>query len=320
MPGPGGGGRGGGFGGGSRGGGGRGDHRPGGFGGEFRPGGFYRPHHHFIPFFGFRRPFFGYGYGGGCLGGALGLMLMPLIIVMIIISLVTSIFGTVGRSVSNIASGGQSIYKESIMQDYANTCYAEEFNKGSTYEDNILILFLVNEECDGYYTIAWVGHNIENRINLMFGNEYTEYGKAITNSVDDTYYKYSLEKSLAMVIDDMTQNVTALRLSSSFIKDTGSHKRYDSHVTNKSSLEIGEETLENSLKNFTEKTDIPIVIVVEDIDEVFGKTINIADVFTVILAFGIGGIAVYFIMKSFKDQNSVRDDNKSYYQNDNIKW
>ena len=323
MPGPGGGGRSGGFGGGSRGGGNfGGGHRPGGFGGH-RPGGFYRPHRPFFftPFFGFRRPFYGYGYRSGCLGGALGLMMAPIVILIIIFSLITNIFGAVGRSVSNIASGGQSIYKESAMQDYADMCYAEEFEKGSTYEDNILILFLVNEEYDGYYSIAWVGNNINNNINRMFGNEYTEFGKAITDNIDDSFYKYSLEKSLAMAVDDMSKNVEDLHLKSSFIDKNVSDHIYDSHITNKSSLDITGDTINKSLDNFTEATDIPIVIVVEDIDDVFEKTINTGDVITVILAFGIGGFAVYLIVKSFKEQsNGENHYNNNYYQDNNNNW
>ncbi|MBQ8416791.1 MAG: hypothetical protein IJX13_07870, partial [Clostridia bacterium] len=70
MPGPGGGGSGGGFGGGSRGGGFGGGGFGGGFGGPRRP---MRPH------YGFGMPFF-FGprfYSGGCLGGLMGIFLMP---------------------------------------------------------------------------------------------------------------------------------------------------------------------------------------------------------------------------------------------------
>lgn len=325
MPGPGGGGRGGGFGGGSRGGsfgGGRGSggfsggHRPGGFGGGYRPRGFHRPFRPYfhMPFFGFRRPFYGYGYGGGCLGGLLGIILVPFIIIILLLSFVAGIFGSFGRSVSNIASGGNSIYNESVIQDYADMCYAEEFSKNSTYEDNILILFLVNEECDGYYTIAWVGDNIKSDITDMFGNEYTEYGQKIRSSISN-YYKHSIESNLRNVVNGMEQHVLDLNLKSSFIKQNGNHT-YNSHLTNKSNLQIDDGIINEALVNFTESTDIPIVIVVEDIDDVFGKTIQTKDIITVIIAFAIGGVAIYFVIKSFKEQNGEQ----RYGDNNNNNW
>lgn len=315
MAGPGGGGRSGGFGGGSRGGGFGGGHRPGGyggFGGGHRPGGFHgphhhhRPHHHFhIPFFGYRRPY--YGYGGGCLGGFMGMMFAPLILIMIVISLLISVFGSVGSSISNIASGGQVFYNEEKMQDYANTQYAREFASAEDVEENILIVFLVEENCKGYYTIAWVGDNIKSSINSMFGNEYTEFGYKVLGGISD-YYRYDLSKNLATIIDGMTDEVVNLGLKSSFIHSSSSPGEYTSHVTNHSSLSINEETINRALEDFTSETDIPIVIVVDDMENVFDKTIGRSDIFTVIMAVVIGGFAVFLIYKAFKDKNDGGSD------------
>ena len=314
MPGPGGGGRSGGFGGGSRGGGFGGGRGPGGYGGGYRPGGFhrpFRPYFHF-PFFGFRRPFFGYGYGGGCLGGLLGILLIPFIIIMLLFSFITTFVGSFSQAVSNIASGGNSFYNESVIQDYADMCYAEVFENDSTYEDNILIVFLVNDEYDGYYTIAWVGNNVDNDINLLFGNQHTEFGQTVINNIS-SYYKNSLPSNLRNVINGMNQHVSDLNLKSSFEKDTGRHSTNNSNVTNKSSMQIDDEIINNALIDFTETTDIPIAVVVEDIDDVFGKTIQAKDVITILIAFAIGGVAIYFVIKSFKDQNN----NQAYTESDN---
>jgi uncharacterized membrane protein len=161
MPGPGGGSRGGGFGGGSFGGGGP---RGGGFGGgSFGGGGFghgphgYHHHHHYHrPFFGFYRPY-GYGYGGGgCLGGLLGVLMMPIIILIVATSLIFGVFGSFFR----VAKGGNVTYNEPELQSFANQQYAKEFSSSTAYEDNLLIVFLVNDERDGYYTIAWIGDNV----------------------------------------------------------------------------------------------------------------------------------------------------------------
>lgn len=307
MPGPGGGSRGGGFGGGSRGGGFSGG-RPGGFGGGSFGGPHYHHHHHhrpfgFFPFFGFRRPYYGYGYGGGCLG----LTAMPFIIIIVAISLITSIFGAVGSSISNVSNGGKVVYNESALQEYADQQYAIEFNSAKEYEDNILIVFLVDEKCEGYYTIAWVGDNITEEIYSMFGNEYTEFGYKMKGSIA-SYYKNSLSKNLATVVNGMTDSISNLKLKSSFDRDYGSPADYVSHVTNNSSIEINKDTVNRALEEFTAETDIPIVIVVEEMEDVFGKTVFGTDIMTVVACLALGGAAIYFIYRAVKDKKPENND------------
>ncbi len=297
MPGPGGGGRGGGFGGG-----GLGRSSPGGFG-DPRPGGFYRP------FFGFYRPFWGYGYGGGCLGGLLGMMLAPIFLLVFSFYLITSVLGSFGASISNVASGGQILYEEPVMQDYADRQYALEFADSMEYEDNILIVFLVNEKYDGYYTIAWVGDNIKSEINNMFGNEYTEFGREMKENIPP-YYENSLSKNLANAVNGMTERILLLNLDSSFEKDKGSPGEFKSHLSNKSSLQVNEETINSSLEEFTSKTDIPFVIVIDDIDNVFERTINSGDVIILIFAVALSGGAIYLIIRAFKKKIKERRKNE----------
>ena len=205
MAGPGGGSRGGGggrggFGGGSFGGGSRG-----GFGGGYR-GGFGGHHHHgYYGWYGRRR----YYYGGG---GYLGILLAPIILLVIAASLIISSFGS-------LMQGGTVNYNEEVFQDYANAQYIEAFGDSTAYEDNILIVLLVeDEEYYDYNFIAWVGDHIDRDINYMFGNEQTELGRAIRNSaIHSQKYKYSLGQGLSAVIDTMTSRVMAKGLDSSFI-------------------------------------------------------------------------------------------------------
>ena len=300
MPGPGGGARGGGFGGGGSRGGGFG----GGFGGGHRPGGFHhhRPPHFHRPFFGFHRPFFGYGYGGGCLGGLMGMMFMPFIILLIAGSLILNVIGSLGSSISNVSKGGNIVIDNPKMEDYADQQYAIEFKNAKDYEDNILIVFLADETRENYYTIAWVGDNIANSINFMFGNEYTEFGTEMKGNIN-SYYENSISKNLSSVVDGMTDRIVNLNLRSSFIRDNGSPDGYVSHVTNNSSLSINEETINRALEDFTKETNIPIVVVIEDMEEVFDKKVSGADVTTIIFALILAGGAVYFIVKAFKGKD-----------------
>lgn len=320
MPGPGGGSRGGGFGGGSRGGGfggGRGfggSSRGGGFGGGFR--GPYRPHRHFhMPFFGFYRPYgYGYGYGGGCLGGLLGMFLLPIILLIFSVAM---IFSAVSSSFVNVASGGQIMYDEPKMQDFADLQYAREFGTSSAYEDNILIVFLADEERTGYYTIAWVGYNINSRIDGMFGNQYTDFGYEMKGQIPD-YYENSLSRNLATVIDNMAARIENKGITSSFVDKSDHSKMTESHVTNLSDIDISEETINRALKDFTEQTDIPVVIVIEDLEEVFDKKISVGDIFTVLIALGVGGYAIYLIVRTVKEKKKEEPteedkDNSTYW-------
>ena len=320
MPGPGGGSRGGGFGGGSRGGGGFG-------GGGFGGGSFGGPHHHGPrgywggprrPYFGgwYRRPYYGYG-GGGCLGGLLGVLLLPIVLILMVSVMLISI---VGSAVSNVANGGSVYYDETVLQQYADDQYAAEFFSYSNYENNLLIVFLANEEADGYYAIAWVGDNIHNEINYMFGDETTTFGRVMQGSINREYYAYSLDSNLANVMDQMGNRIDALGLESSFRTQKESANPPSSHLTNHSSLSLTEETVNDSLKAFTEKTGIPAVIVVDTMENVFGKTIPVGDIITVIVLLAILGVAIYLIVRTLKNRKNDGgngDNNNNNYNNYN---
>jgi len=304
MPGPGGGSRGGGFGGGSRGGGFGGGPRGGGFGGPRGPR-FHGPHFHGGWFFG---PRWGYGYGGGCLGGMMSMLLAPILILMIVAVMFFSMFSSAFYSLSN---GGRVLYDNKEFQAYADAQYAAEFADSSAYEDNLLIVFLANEEADGYYTIAWVGDNIEDEIDYMFGNEYTEFGHAMRGSINEEYYEYSLSSNLAMAVGTMQQKITALGLEDSFIDPSDRSSMTKSHLTNHSRLNMNEKTVDSALEKFTEETGISIVIVVDDMEAVFGKSFTGEDIFTIILMVGLIILAIYLIVKAVRSRKNGSGGNPS---------
>ena len=322
MRGPGGGGKGGGFGrsGGSSGGGfGRGpsggyNRGPGGYGG-YRPPHHHHHHHHYRPFFfGYRRPYYGYGYGGGCLGGALGIILLPIILIIIAISLIGTIFGSVGNSFNNIKNGGSIIIDYDVMEDYACEQYDIEFADAVYSGDNILILFLVDEECEGFQTIAIVGSNVDTKIDKMFGNETTEFGVAMLGNIKESGYRNSLSKNLAAVVEEMKEKIVDLSLTQSFVDDKGSPGDYNSHVVNQSNLTVSEETINRALVDFTEETDIPITVVIADYEDVFEKSYSGTDYFVIILAIALGGVAIYMFVRAFKEN---KENNPEGFNDDN---
>lgn len=257
MAGPGGGGRGGGGAGGSfRGGGG------GGFG-----GGYHHPHHHhhhYMHRYGFGPRFIFFGGPMFFGGGLMGILLMPLLIIAFLGLFIALLLSSV---ISAFAQGGQIVYNEETFQDYTNGQYYTEFAD----ENAIMIVMLTGEEHDGYYYIGWVGDNIQSDINLMFGNEYTELGQAMSRNVNQNNYKYSLSSNLSMVLEDMTDEIVALGLQSSF-KRAPVEPQNKAVLRNYTDLGISADTVQPELDRFLEETGISVALVVEDAEDVFGKT------------------------------------------------
>lgn len=307
MAGPGGGSRGGGFGGGSRGGG-FGGSRGGGFGGGSHGGfggGFgHGPHHHGpYGYWGPRRRYYGGWYGGpmGCGGFLAGMFIVPAI--MLLVS-VLMIFSILGNAIGNVKNGGVVSYDEAVFQEYADQQYQAAFANSSATEDNILIVFLTNEESDGYYTIAWVGDNIHRDINLMFGSEGSAFGNAMLGTVNSQYHAYSVDSDLAMVMETMTEKVNALGLESSFKFEKDHSNVTRSHVVNNSHLSITEETVNTALENFTEETDIPVVIVVDTMENVFGKTMPATTIMALLVLTVFAVAAIILLVKAFKSRKT----------------
>ena len=295
MPGPGGGSRGGGGsfgGGGSRGGGSFGG---GGFGGGgHRPGGFYggprRP----------RGPRWGWGpgfYGGGLLS----ILLFPFILIIFAaILLLTTLLGAFGA----IAQGGEMVYNEEWFQDFANAQYEQIFAEEG-YEDNILLVVLTTEENSDGYFIAWVGDHIATDINLMFGSNGTELGRAVSNSINGTNYKYQLDSGIAMVLDTMAGHVE--RSTAAPFKCKELHPTPEQTFYNYTALPLTPATVTDATADFTERTGINIAIVVEEAEDIF-ETDYSAMIMGIIMAGAMITVAVVLIVKGVKSNKKSKGD------------
>ncbi|MBQ7406678.1 MAG: hypothetical protein IJW11_02820 [Clostridia bacterium] len=301
MAGPGGGSRGGGFsGGGSFGGGSRG----GGFsgGGSFGGGGGFhgRPphhHHHYYGGWGFFRPrryYGGYYGGGGCLGGLLGLVLAPVIVVLLAaILLITSI----SSMVSDISKGGSYQYDEYAFQAYAGEQYDAIYGaQDSTYEDNIMILMLVDsEECLEYHAIGWTGDNIDTRTNDMFGGDGTALARAFQSAMPDMY-RNSLTRNISSIIESMESAVG----SGDHFKRTPITSAIPPKFVNNSMLNVGAMDVEYALFQFFETTGISISFVVADTGDVFEKGLDGSTIIMLIIGIVLLALAIFLIVRAVK--------------------
>lgn len=226
----------------------------------------------------------------------------------IIVLLFTGVilFIMVGSAFTSVVNGGQIVYDEQAFQAYADSRYAEEFGTSSSYEDNLLIVIATNEDADDYYCIAWVGDNIHTKINYMFGDESSTFGHVVQGTINSEYYAYSLDSNLATVMDRMAEEIVALNLVSSFNLPSDQSKMTESHLTNYTELTLTEGTVNPALQRFTEQTDIPVVIVVDTMENVFGKSISFSDILIVLILVGIAIFAIFLIVRNVRGYNAEK--------------
>lgn len=226
----------------------------------------------------------------------MSMLLLPIVLILLVAVILIS---TIGSAFSAVSQGGYITYNEEKFQDYADQQYSAEFGSSACYEDNLLLVFLVDEEYYDYNYIAWVGDHIDTKINNMFGNEYTALGQAINSNVNQNNYKYSLDSNLAAVMGVMQEKIEALGLDSSFTCSK-EHNTVSSHLTNKSLVEMTDSTVNDALAEFTQATGISVVIVVEDMEDVFGKYVPIQDIITVVICIIVLIIAIVLIVKAVR--------------------
>lgn len=260
------------------------------------------------------------GCGYGCLSGLTSMILAPIILIVFLMFMFSAISGN-GIDVEIAGS-----YDEEKFQDYANHQYEEEFAGSSAYEDNLLITVLVeDEEYYNFYYIAWVGDHIAADINYLMGNNDSFLGDAMNSNISATSYKYSLDSDLARVMHQLTQEVQSLNLTDSFTC-TENHHQVRSHLTNHSDLEMTESTVNEALNAFTDATGIPVVIVVEDMNAVFGRTTSYessqSNSFSFVLLLGLAAVIIIIVVIK-KQRGSKSTDvydnvpqNNSTYQDD----
>lgn len=150
----------------------------------------------------------GYYHGrrsGGCLGGALS---TSVFLIFTIVMFVMYLFSSVRTGFDVSVQEGSYRYDENTFQDYADAQYAAEFGSYGAYEDNLLITVLVEDEAYyDYYYIAWVGDHIVTDINYMMGGNDTHLGRAMSECINESSYKYSLDSNLAQVMESLTAQV-----------------------------------------------------------------------------------------------------------------
>lgn len=242
-------------------------------------------------------------WGGGCLGALFTpIICMVLAIVMMI--------GVIGGGLTTLFRGGNVVYSETKMQDYANRQYATIYDPSSaTYEDNVVVVFLTNEDNQTYYSIGWVGDNLKSQVSNLFGNENTALGYAMQSSVTTSDYRYSLGSNLAQMTEKMETSVKNQNLETVYrTQKAEKHEAGKVYNRSNSDLQINTEIIDAALKNFTDSTDISMSIVVADAKDVFGKSLNTSAILALLLCIILIVYAVVAIVRYVKRRKGNADD------------
>lgn len=228
------------------------------------------------------------------------MLMLPFIIILLVVVI---LFSTVSSAFSNVVQGGQIIRDEETMQDYADAQYAAEFGSSDDYEDHILLVVAIeDQEYYDYAYIAWVGDHVNTKINNLFGGDASSLGKAMQSNINQVNYKYSLDSNLAGVVYTMQENIEKLKLDGSYISACKSeHGDVTSHLTDRTeNMSITAATVDDALAEFTEATGITMVIVVDEAEDVLGKTLAVSDILTVVVCLILLVVAIVLIVKAVK--------------------
>ena len=143
------------------------------------------------------------------------------------------------------------------------------------------------------------------------------------STVNDTYYKNSLSKDLELTMDKLATKIESLGVT-----HVVHGQAAQSRLINDSSLSMSEDVVNAALVDFTERTGIPAVIVVDEMEDSLGKVIRRQDITLVIIFVGLLALVVFLVIKAYREKKkhgkggfgeSDQSPNGSAYQ-DGRRW
>lgn len=162
------------------------------------------------------------------------------------------------------------------LQQYGTEKYYEIFGSSSAIEDNILLIFLADEELDDYSTMGIVGANVTYYIRVMFEDGEDYYDAVYDNFDYDDFADY-LTMGFGNVIGIMTDAITDHGFYSSFNTNSNRSSLVPSGVINQTALTLDESYITDKLEHFTEMTEIPCVLLIEYEQNVYSEFETVFD-------------------------------------------
>lgn len=168
-----------------------------------------------------------------------------------------------------LSDGGSTAeYEESTFRSYTAGQYDQAFGSSTAYEDNLLIAVAVSGDNYEFHYLAWVGDHVKDGIYDLLGGNDAALGEAMNTFVSRDY-EATMTSDLVQVMTRMTQRIEEKGLGGSFSCQE-ERSGVESHLVNRSQLSIDEAAVNAALADFTARTGIPVVVVVEDMTDLFG--------------------------------------------------
>ena len=277
----------------------------GGFGGGFHGGGggFHSGGYHRGP----RGPRFGgfwffgprFYYGSGCLGWFFAPIIALIVLVILMVAIIFSLVGSIGQKKVD--------YDETSAEDYALARYEEVFGNESGYEDKILLAFFTYEDHLEYRYITMNGDHLTTRVyNMLRGESGTALSRAMRSNISSISYETTLGRNLSGVVEDLAESIA---LETKVFTCSEDHAAGRSYLRNDSALEISEEMVNGALADFTERTGIEMVIVVDEAAEVFGYESPVPAIVALVFLLALAGVTIYFIVRNAKAKKNGGNNN-----------
>ena len=167
-----------------------------------------------------------------------------------------------------ISSGNsRASYDETQLSDFASGQYEEFFGNTESYEDNLLLAFVVYEDCERFSYMTWVGDHIGPDAFQFLQGEGTWLDAMLSRQVG-TYYRDTLSADLDRAVRELAEKLGEVDPMGSLSCGEDSSDS-PTALRNRSDLELNTKLIEDALRYFRETTGIPIVLVVEDGRDLF---------------------------------------------------
>jgi len=233
---------------------------------------------------------------------------LPLIIAF---SMISMLMASVPDVLATLRYGGVTVYDEEAIRTYADAKYQEAFSDSASYEDNLLLVFLVAENQSDFAYLTWAGNHIDERITMMFGNMSSALGKALESKISVDSYENTLGDELAEVINTMERRVEAKNLDSSFCCDDPLNEMI-SYCQNESDLSLNSDELEKALSSFSKTTGISFVLAVDDMNEVFETEIPYVSLLFFTGGIILIGVLCWLTVALIKARKKLNDNHSEY--------
>lgn len=208
---------------------------------------------------------------------------------------------------------GTPSYEDSDFQDYCHEIYYDEFSNYGATED-YLLLVIATEDFNyyDYYYMAFAGDHISSDVRNMLGDNYSELGRAFSTYINSSSYKYSLDVDIVAALNKVSNTISS---RNDIYTCKENHSQYQSRFENRTSIELDAEQLNQATKSFTDKTGIPILLIVDEINNVYeivhSAEAIIAPIFIIIMVSVFVGSGIFMLVKSLKNMKKNKTKEKT---------